>query len=150
MADNVIIGGNIYIEISKSGVYDIIPYEELADLTNQIFELPEDVMLNQVERIQEQIKALNDLRTTAVKLEKEGCIPYLLGEYEQPAAQLHYQVKQLLANERNTLSDHSRMILELLDAFLVGYNGEGETLIALRKCIQRWKANLIHKRKELE
>ena len=154
MADDVIIGGNIYIEISKSGVHDIIPYAELADFTDQIFELPDDVMLSQVERIQEQIQSLNDLRMAAVRLEQDGCVPYLLGEYdpmaEQQAEQLHHQVRQLLANKRNTFSYHSQMILELLSAFLDGYSGEGDTFIALRKCIRRWKTNLINKRKELE
>ena len=108
-------------------------------------------MLSEQQRLDEQLEALESLRRQAIETERKSCIPYSLGEWDQTAASdaehLLDLVRRMRSNFNNDFSRHSRIILELLYAFLLDLTEEGTGLPSFRKRIHFWKTNLTAIRK---
>lgn len=146
MADDVVITGQIVVHVSKCDVELILP-EAFGTIINSIFEFPDDVMISEQQRLDEQIQALEELRMYVVVMDSEELYD-ALGEWDaadvRDAENLQKTVKSMLSNFDNDFSRHSRIILELLSAFLTDIlNAEnGNNLVTLRRIIHHWKTNL--------
>ena len=151
MADNIVITGQIVTSISKRDVELIMPVG-IDRITNSIFEFPDDVMLSEQKRLDEQIQALEDLRIGVVEMDSEELYE-ALGEWdpadERDARNLQATIKKMRSNFVNDFSRHSRIILELLDALLTDIldTEDGNNLVTLRRNIHYWKTNLTAIRK---
>ena len=150
MADNIVITGQIVTSISKRDVELIMPVG-IDCITNSIFEIPDDVMLSEQKRLDEQINALEELRKDSRMDPDDLCD--VLGEWDpadiRDARNLQATIKKMLSNFDNDFSRHSRIILELLDALLMDIldNEDGNNLVTLRRNIHHWKTNLTAIRK---
>ena len=151
MADDVVITGQIVVHVSKRDVEAIMP-EAFGTVINSIFEFPDDVMLSEQQRLDEQIQALEELRMYVVVMDSEELYE-ALGEWDaadvRDAENLQTMIKNTLSNFDNDFSRHSRIILELLDALLTDIlnTEDGNNLVTLRRIIHHWKTNLTAIRK---
>jgi hypothetical protein len=154
MTDDVVITGQIVTHISKKDVHDIMPFSEFAALTDAVFDFPEGTMLTEKQRLDEQLAALEALRKQVVTLERDSGIQTLLGFCDVLTdgcvERLRGLVVNMMSNFDNDFDLHSRIILELLDAFLLDITEESENLSNLRKRINHWKTNLTAQRKILK